>query len=342
MKKKNLWTSGGIFLVSMSLLLSCSKEKTDLKIQAPTKHGFVALHSDFLDSKNQTQNFPAESGVDFTSKGGAVVQLDPNCLYDQNQTLVTGQVTLNFIELYDRGNILMADKPLMGVNNQTQTLPLVTGGQYYLEIKQGNKVLHPGCSFHVRIPAKNTGAIDNGMKLWKGFIDDKGDLTYFDVNNPELFPEIKVDTPNVEAPNLETEVVINGEYGTYDILSGSFGWTNVDRFYSDSRPKTQIKVKVPSGYNGENSAVYLSYEDQPNLLAKLDLYDTSGKYFTEHYGFVPIGFKVHIIFVSESAGKLAYSIKSVEISKDGTYEFGLDELKVTDKDDLIKLVNNLK
>ena len=93
----------------------------------------------------------------------------------------------------------------------------------------------------------------------------------------------------------------------YGLLQG-FGWSNVDRFYSDPRPKTLIQVQAPIGYNFTNSAVYLSYNGEDSGLAALDTYDGTLNLFSEHYGQIPIGLECHVIFVTEDNGIWRYAI----------------------------------
>lgn len=330
-----------MILVGLTCQVSCKSDPVDSDITKASAASFEALRSDFIDSKAQGVNFPAESGVDFTSSMGARVQIPSDCLNDANGRPVKGQVSLTFVELYDRGGMLLANKPLMGVNDQGQLLPLVTGGQYYLTVKQGEKDLRPGCSFHVQIPARHTGGIDQEMRLWKGLIGAEGNLNWLDIFDPKVNPA-QGDEPRFEE-GLGVIAGDTGQYSAYyDILSAYFGWTNVDRFVMVDGPKTKIQVQVPEGYDQRNSAVYLLYEDEPNALAQLDIYDTKGKFFTEHYGFVPVGLKVHIVFASASGQKVVYSIKDVQVTNNAVYTFAQGDLKTMDKENLVKMINSLK
>jgi hypothetical protein len=96
---------------------------------------------------------------------------------------------------------------------------------------------------------------------------------------------------------------------------------------------------VPTGYDAENSGVYLAYENEPNVLAQLDTYDPDGKFFSEHYGFIPVGMNLHVVFVSESNGYIVYAIKRATIIANGTIEIKSDDLGTTTKNNLISLIN---
>lgn len=342
MKINKFFVLNSLILFGLTCQISCKSDPVESEISKASTPNFEALRSDFINSKTQSINFAVESGIDFTSAKGARVQIGSDCINDANNNAVKGQVTLTFIELYDRGEMVMANKPLMGVNEQGELLPLITGGQYYLNVKKGEQNLKPGCSFHVEIPSKYTGGIDQGMLLWKGLIGSEGNLVWFDIFDPKVNPDQGEEVPRFEEgiAAVEDDTNVYGNY--YDILSAYFGWTNVDRFYFSNGSKTKIQVKVPEGYDQRNSAVYLMYEDQPNSLAQLDFYDVKGMFFTEHYGFVPIGLKVNIVFVSESDKKVAYSIKEVQVTNGAIYEIFKGDLKTIDTEGLIKKINGLK
>ena len=127
----------------------------------------------------------------------------------------------------------------------------------------------------------------------------------------------------------------------YYAFVGNFGWTNVDCFYNDLRPKTTILVSVPEGYDNLNSAVYLHYDGNGNALAKLDTYDNVTELFSEHYGQIPIGLNCHIIFATEENGKPRYAIKQVTISEGAVYNFTLSETTVVTQAQLTAAINAL-
>src|SRR3546814_13570929 len=94
--------------------------------------------------------------------------------------MISGEVTLSFIAMYDRGNMVAANKPVMGkdTGNEGKPAPLVTGGQYNIAIKQGNKVLKPSCYFNVSLPESINGGVDDEMIYWKGAITEKGNQVW--------------------------------------------------------------------------------------------------------------------------------------------------------------------
>src|SRR5690606_36053369 len=139
----------------------------------------------------------------------------------------------------------------------------------------------------------------------------------------------------------EAGISVNTEAATYQAWASELSWTNVACFYNDSRRKTQIKVTVPAQYNMSNAAVYLSCEGERNVLARLYTYDSVEKFFSEHYGYIPVGLNLHVIFTSESNGSLVYAIKKVTIVANGVINISESDLAITSKSNLVNIINNL-
>lgn len=327
--KTNITSKLLALMITASLVAtSCKNDTVDVGLAAPSSVGFKDIRAKALQDLIQTKTFKAQDGLSFTSEKGAKITINPNCLRDQANNPVTGDATLSFVEIYDRGNMVLTNKPVMGKDGSGNLLPLVTGGQYHIAVSKDNQALKPGCIFTVSVPANNTGALDSEMKLWRGNIDEDGNLAWEEKNRQGQ-------------QGKEAGMGANKETARYDIWDSEFGWANVDRFYSDPRPKTQIKVTVPTGYNNENAGVYLAYEGEPNVLAQLDTYDTEDHYFSEHYGFIPIGMNLHVVFVSESNGSVVYAIKKATIIENGIIAINSGDLQTGTKSSVVNLINAL-
>lgn len=311
-------------------MMSCNKDSDSTSLLAkPSAIGFNDIRKSALSDITITRDFKGSEGLNFKTAKGTSVYIPGNCLRDQSNNLVEGNVTLQFAEIYDRGNMVLTNKPVMGRNYAGHLLPLVTGGQFFIEATKGSEKLNLGCPFTVNIPASLTGGVDAGMILWKGNINEDGNLVWEELNE------------EATGQGKRAGMNINEEDASYKVWASEFGWTNVDRFFNAPDPKTQIKVTVPEGYDSSNSAVYLSYEGERNLLAQLDMYNPEEGYFTEHYGFLPVGMSVHVIFASESNGSVVYAIKKVTIVAKGIISFSTSDLQTTTKSNLINIINNL-
>lgn len=268
---------------------------------APTAQEFNALHTAAL--QNITQEFTfdtSQSIITLTSESGVEITLYGGCLTKNGQP-VTGNAQLEYVEVFNRGNMLAANKPTMGLLPNGDKALLVSGGEFYINATQGGVQLQMTCGMQLVVPATLTGATDNEMTLWFGNNDEEGNIVWDEVNN---------DDPGTG----QQEAGVGADGGSYYCYFNHFGWTNIDKFYNDPRPKTTIYVDVPEGFDDTNSAVFVAYIGEGNALAKLDIYDADTELFSEHYGLIPIGLECYVIFVSENDGEWTYAIKAVTIA----------------------------
>ncbi|VXB27556.1 conserved hypothetical protein [Flavobacterium sp. 9AF] len=321
------------FLVSLivTLLISCEKsDDNDCNGDCnpkPTAAEFEAIREDAL--IGMTQNFQlnvANGLTTFTSSNGVEIDINPACL-SLNGNAVTGLIDIKYIEVFDGGSMLVTDKTTMGVLPTGDLAMLISGGEFYINATQNGQQLTLNCGMNLRIPTHLTNE-ENDMKLWNGEMDEDGNLEWREENDP---------TGGQGGVFLEQGA--NGS--TYYAFFNNFGWTNVDKFYNHTGPKTQILATVPAGYNFDNSAVYLHYDGEGNALAKLDTYDATTGQFSEHYGQIPIGLACHIIFATEENGQWRYAIKPVSITANTIYNFTLGETIVGTEAQLVAAINAL-
>ena len=322
-------------------MTSCSKGEKDetyeqgIPFTAATPQAFAGLKADALADLTQEFQFDASGMGVFTTESGTQISINGACL-SKNGNAVTGQVAVEIIELYDRGNMLLTNKTTMGRMMDGKKAVMISGGEFFVNATQEGEQLTLGCNMQVVIPVDLTGGADNLMSLWKGTVGED-----CDTNIPcddIIWDEIRDEEGNMPGIEIGKGIAQGDAYYTF---FQEFGWTNVDRFASDPRPKTGLLVDVPEGFNDENSAVYISYDGEPNALAFLDKYDEDQELFTEHYGQIPIGLEAHVIFVSEDNGNWLYAIKAVTIVADGTISFVLSETATASDEQLKALINNL-
>lgn len=316
----------GLLALATIFFTSCTNNE-DLAPIPPTAAAFKAITQSGI--KKNTQNFTATAGagtITLTSAKGVSIILNGNAL-TKNGNPVTGPIDITFIELFDKGNMLITNKPTMGIMPDGKRSLLKSGGEFFIQASQGGVDLASTGTIQLKVPANLTGAIDTAMTLWNGVIDDKGNLAWADARNPAG-----------TAGKGGVEAMQNNYYVTF----GNFGWTNVDKFYSDPRPRTTILADAPDGYDNTNSAIYLSYDGEgQNALAKLDTYTAAGL-FSEHYGQIPIGLACHVIFATEDNGNWRYAIKAVTVQANDVYTFTLAETTVGTEAQLVAAINAIQ
>ena len=315
---------GSLFFAAI-LFTSCNPDEdgnSNSEKYVPNADAFSELKDQALENVTQTFQFNSDDGnITLTSEAGVQININGDCL-TLNGNEITGPVDLEYVELFEKGNMLTTNKPTMGELPNGDKALLISGGEFFVEATQNGNILDTNCGFQLIIPASLTGGPDTEMTLWEGEIDNEDNLTWDEidtaVNNEDVFLEV------------------DSYYAFLD-----FGWTNVDRFYSDPRPKTQIQVQPPTNYTNLNSAVYLSYDGEAPALAFLDTFDNVTNIFSEHYGQIPIGLECHVIFVTEDNGVWRYAIKPVTITANDVITFTLSETTTGTEDNLTALINAL-
>ena len=321
---KNQIKKIGLLALATIIFASCTNNE-ELAPIPPTAAAFKGINEAGI--KKNTQNFTAtaETGtITLTSAKGVVITLNGNAL-TKNGNPVTGPIDITYIELFDKGNMLITNKPTMGIMADGNRSLLKSGGEFFIKASQGGVDLVSTGAIQLQVPANLTGGIDNAMTLWKGEIDTNDNLAWREVK---------------DAAGGKGGVGTQGN--TYYVTFGNFGWTNVDKFYSDPRPKTTILADAPDGYDNTNSAIYLSYDGEgTNALAKLDTYTAAGL-FSEHYGQIPIGLACHVIFVTEDNGNWRYAIKAVTVAAGDVYTFTLAETTIATEAQLVAAINAIQ
>lgn len=326
--KTNFKNIALVFLASLAIV-SCSDDSADGN-HIPSAPEFNNLRQTAME--NITQHFTLTAGngaVTFTTDKGVEVTINGNCLTLNGNPITSGQVDIEYAEVFDRGTMLVTDKTTMGRLPNGDMALIISGGEFYINATQSGQQLDVTCPMQLRIPADLTGGLDSEMTLWDGTIDEDGNLDW------------REQEENPAGTNGGVFGEGQGGNAAYYAFLNDFGWTNVDRFYSDPRPKTTILAEAPTGYNFGNSAIYLHYDGQGSALAKLDTFNTTTNQFSEHYGQVPIGLEAHVIFVTEDGGNYRYAIKAVTVAAGDVYVFTNAETIVGTEAQVIAAINGL-
>jgi hypothetical protein len=319
----------GLLALASIIFVSCTNNENTTPTP-PSAAAFKGIKEQGL--KKNTQNFTATAGagvITLTSAKGVVITLNGNAL-TKNGNPVTGAIDITFVELFDKGNMLISNKPTMGVMPDGKKSLLKSGGEFFIKAAQGGVDLVSTGGIQLQVPVNLTGTMDTGMIFWAGDTKDADNLAWV---NPR----------NAAGTGGQKDGNVGFGQNSYNVTFGNFGWTNVDKFYSDPRPRTTILAAVPTGYDNTNSAVYLSYDGEgQNALAKLDTYNPITKQFSEHYGQIPIGLACHVIFATEDNGNWRYAIKAVTVAAGDVYTFTLGETTVVTEAQLVAAINAIQ
>lgn len=308
---------------------SCSSEN---RSSLPSKSSYGKIKQNTLNSI--TTNFHVSGtnpDVHLTSPKGVKIYFDTNNL-TLNGNPVTGSFDVKYIEIFDNATMVATGKHTMGKMPDGKKAMLVSGGEFYINITKNGQQLELSTPVTLIIPTSlsdDTGG-NPDMTLWNLAEQDS-------VWVQEDFNQVGLGGVFLNDGMINTGI----DDSTYIAYLNDFGWTNVDCFYEDQRPKTTILASVPTGYTNQNCDIYLHYDGNGNALAELDTYDGSTGLFSEHYGQIPIGLACHIIFASESQGQWRYAIKPATITAGAIYDFTLSETIVCTQDQMIAAIKAL-
>jgi len=319
---KNLSFVAAFALVGLAFV-SCEKEVTgiDNTYSVPNAVLLTSFYANQLSNNTQSFTVDATTGGMITGAHGATVTIAPGSLFHNSTTVVTGNVDITLVEIYDRGTMVTMNKATRGYLPNDSLSTLVSGGEYYLKISQnGQDVLAP-TGVAVTLPADSTGGPDGSMAVFNGVFD--GDDLNWDLE-----------------PAANVDVIQDTAGGThYLIMDQSWGWTNVDRFYSFAGPKTLLRAQMPTGFTPANCELFLTYDGEPTALASLDVFENG--YFSEHYGQIPIGLAVHFIAVAIIDGELYYAIQAATIEEDHIEQIASSQFHATTQAELVEIINDL-
>ncbi|WP_313791514.1 hypothetical protein [Lacinutrix neustonica] len=115
---RNLKHVFGALILSAVLFTSCeTNDDSDLETvkTVATAQEFSNIKAQALENQTQTFQFDGNDGnVSLMSDHGVQININTNCL-SLNGNAVTGTIDLEYVELFEKGNMLTTNKPTMGV-----------------------------------------------------------------------------------------------------------------------------------------------------------------------------------------------------------------------------------
>lgn len=293
-------------LTTLICLTACNNNDDIDLFNSPTPAAFKAIQKNAFDNLKQKETFNAENGIVFNSAAGATLTISANCL-SLNGNLVSGAVDLEYVEIFNRGDMLTTNSTTMGINANNELTQLISGGEFNIKVFQNDLELQLSCGMTLNISTALTGSNDPNMEPFVGNVDNNGNLVWLTQN---------------------TDFFLDSGNSTYNAFVQEFGWFNIDRFLSDPSPKTEIQIAVPNGFDETNASVYLALVGEPNSLAIVR-------------GEFPVGLNAHIIFLSESEANFRYAIKTISIANGQQVSFTLNETTVASLEGLTQIINDL-
>lgn len=267
-----------VLLISTSIaLFSCSKDDDN--------PGGDRLNAMFSQLRSTPQSFTVEAGENDTITGskGTKVIFNPGSFKDNSgNTISSGSIQIELTEIYKPGQMI-ANR----VNTVTTTGKLLTsGGQINIKAMKGSgevKAANYGIAF------RQSEVSEKRMSLFRG--------------GPTGFYSSTTTTDNTiiweddVIMSIKGTSAINNEYFFLFGECTDFGWINCDDFVDDSRPKTNMTINLPDGYNNRNTQVFIVIPEL-NAVTSPRNYNAASNSFnmgTDAGYYLPIGMDIKIV-----------------------------------------------
>lgn len=294
------------------LLASCDKNQ-DSNNPNPVvpENNIQAIQSYFsnnMENIKQSFTIDASSGGSLTSSSGSQITFYGNSFINGMGQDVTGNISIEFIEIFDKSDMLRLNKPTMGVLPNGAQRPLVSGGEFQIKAFQnGSELSLKAGSTYSLVSNAPSGVANPDMQLFYG--EEDGDtLTWFTqdtLNNAGVFAEG------------------NQYYSYLDALN----WINCDYFMNYNGPLTTVSAQLPSGFTNNNAMLFMSF-DGLNSITQIYGFE-NGVFTTGPYYEVPVGTEVHFIAVTIINDQPHTAIVSATIG-DGHLEIMPELIQTTD------------
>ena len=299
-----------ICIVAIVAIVSCKKKDTtpvSTPTPTPTVTDNYSSIADFFSKNNiamQTYSISATTGGSFTTPQGTVVTIPPNAFLTQSFTGVSGNVTIQFKDLYKKSDMFLSNMPPM----LSYGAPLKSGGEFFIKVIQNNAalILNTGASITVAQPAALTGGLDT-LNIQQPFI-------------------VQQDTFGTGWAAWQADSVF---YTTSDYIFGLYNfnspidsgsWCNSDNSsYFSAYPQTTLTLHPNDSLSVYQTTSFLMFS---NLSSMVHVYDNGTNF---PYYYAPQGLQCTLVAIGVKGGKLYSSFVPITISANQTVNFSLSE-----------------
>ena len=290
---------------------SCKKDK--LVTSTGTADGYVSLKDFYHKNEVQAQTFTinASAGGSFTTAKGTQVTIPQSCFVDKNGTLVTGAVTIEFKDIYQKSDMLLSDMPTMLRGGA----PLKSGGEFFIRVKSGGDVVQisPNSSNPITVKQPLNGwPLDSGMQA---FVLSPADTLGWGQDSSFV------------SQDTSASAYVFYLY-TFNSPLDSGTWCNSDNpGYFATFPQGQLTLHASNTPTTSFPDVFLLFKNQNSMV---HVYSGIGNDFP--YWYAPLGLQCTMVAVGVgSNGKLYSSFVPITInSVNQSVSFSLSETTTAD------------
>lgn len=276
----------------------------------PTDENYSTTQ-DFLAKNNvplQTFTINGSTGGTYTSPQGTIVTIPANAFVTQANVAVTGEVNVEFKDLYKKSDMLLS-------NMATSTwwgAPLKSGGEFFLKVSyNGSAVqLAPGKKITIEQPAALTGGIDAAQAPFIA-VDDSAGFGW----DPSITDSVSI---------LANSYLFSLYQFSNPVDSGT--WCNSDNmYYFSAFPQTTLTLHSNNDYAEYHPEVYLLFN---NLSSMVHVYYSSNNNYI--YSYAPADRGCTLVAVGVKDGNLFTSFVPITIGVNQTVSFTLTPSTTSD------------
>ena len=292
-----------ITIILAAGMISCNKEKAPVTDPASTTGNLSSLQQFYDHFKPQKQTFVVNgtTGGSFTTPQGTIVTIPPNAFVSQSQVPITGNVNIEFMDLYKKSDMLFADVS----TSLYWGAPLKSAGEFFIKASSNNAPvqLTNGNMINVQQPLMNQ-PVDTAMVpfvridsiSWTGWSTD----------------------PNYQLLVNQTNYLFSMYQFANPADSGT--WCNSDNpSFFNNYTQTNLTIHPNDDPNLFHPDVFLVFT---GINTMIHVYE-SGIDFP--YLYAPVGLQCTVVAVGVKGGKLYSSFTPITISANQTSNFTLSE-----------------
>ena len=306
-----------LFIIAIALFLiltACKKDSKTTTVPPPTNStdNYSSVKAFFAanGAAMQTYTVNAITGGSFISPQGTTVTIPPNAFITIANAPVTGNVTIQFKDIYKKSDMLLSNMPTQLLQGD----PLKSGGEFYIKALSNNSAikLASGKKIAVSQPASLTGGLDT-INAMQPFIQ-----TPFFLCPAQCPPTYAWDTSNTGIVSYYNTIgyVFNLYQFHAPVDSGT--WANSDNatFFS-AYQQTQLNIVANDSVNKYGTYVFLLFKNLTSMVHVYNYYEMFP------YSYAPIGLQCTVVAVGVKNGTLYSAFVPITISANQTIHFTL-------------------
>ena len=310
--KSLLITVGTIVIVSF---ISCTKNHFSETDNYSSVYDFFEKNSVPV----STYSINSQSGGSFTTAQGTTVTIPANAFVTGSNTTLTGNVTIQFKDIYLKSDMLLSNMP-------TETFygyPLKSGGEFFIKATVSNSAvdLAPGKKITVTQPAKLTGGLD-AVNKQSPFVmgNDSSGIGWVGTPADSIFYNTQ-------------SYIFNLYQFTSPVDSGT--WCNSDNMsYFSAYTMTNLILHPNDSINEYNTTVFLLFS---NLSSMIHVY--YDQYSSFPYNYSPQGLSCTLVALGVKNGTLYSSFVPITITSNETVGFTLSKTNTNEFKNKLKALD---